>query len=284
MLSKLLDRQSQINGMFSLGVQPSGNIQCGCIEFQAVHFHYPFRPDVKVLKGVTFSVQAGQTIGVVGPSGGGKSTIMALLQRYYDPMEGNILIGTDRQKLREVDIRWWRQQLGFVGQEPILFNTTVRANVLYGLQDWTSVSDEHIETCRTMSHLDFLELEGGKGWNTEVGPKGSHLSGGQKQRVAICRALVRNPSVLLLDEATSALDTQSEAVVQEALEAARKGRTSFAIAHRLSTISDSDAIMVVAEGVILEKGTHQELMELGGVYEKLQQSSGDRRSSTVKPQ
>merc|ERR1712070_900405 len=115
---------------------------------------------------------------------------MSLIQRYYDPMEGSICIGgsalNPQLKLSDVDIRWWRQQIGFVGQEPILFNTTVRANVLYGLSDWTTISEEQLESCRVMSHLDFLELEGGKGWNTEVGPRGRHLSGGQKQRVAIC--------------------------------------------------------------------------------------------------
>jgi len=183
------------------------------------------------------------------------------------------LIGSQKSQLSQVNIRWWRQQIGFVGQEPILFNTTVRANVMYGVQDPSSITEQRLEECRQMAHLDFLELENSKGWETEVGPRGRHLSGGQKQRVAICRAIVKDPPVLLLDEATSALDSQSEAVVQAALEDARQGRTSFAIAHRLSTISDCDIIMVVGEGVIIEQGPHADLMAKQGVYYKLQSQS-----------
>lgn len=275
---KLLDRQSLINGMKNLGPIPTEGsskeaFKPGCIEFRDVHFFYPFRPDVKVLKGVNFTVEANTAVGLCGPSGGGKSTLMALLQRYYDPAQGTIFVGAAKTNLAEISVRWWRQQVGFVGQEPILFNATVRENVLYGVTEGTEISEEQLEKCRQMSHLDFLDKDGGNGWQTEVGPRGSHLSGGQKQRVAICRALVRDPAILLLDEATSALDSASEKVVQEALEKARVGRTSFAIAHRLSTISDCDVIMVVAEGVILEEGNHSELMDKQGVYYKLQNQS-----------
>merc|ERR1711988_1967666 len=146
---------------------------------------------------------------------------MALIQRYYDPAQGGIFIGASQMKLSDVNIRWWRTQIGFVGQEPILFNTTVRENVLYGLAEGSEITEEQLENCKKMSNIDFLDKEGANGWATEVGPRGSHLSGGQKQRVAICRAMVRDPPVLLLDEATSALDSQSEHVVQQALEAAR---------------------------------------------------------------
>jgi ATP-binding cassette subfamily B (MDR/TAP) protein 1 len=272
---QLLDRVSKINGLKNLGLTPGTDVLPGNIEFRAVKFHYPFRPDVQVLKGVSFSVQSGQSVGVAGPSGGGKSTVMSLLQRYYDPVEGGVFIGASKQALAEVNIRWWRQQVGYVGQEPILFNCSVRQNVKYGLIEGTTISDDQLEAYKKMSNLDFLEDAsiGGRGWDTEVGPRGSHLSGGQKQRVAICRALVKNPPILLLDEATSALDSQSEKVVQEALEAARMGRTSFAIAHRLSTIQACDIIMVVAEGVILESGSHDELMTKEGVYCKLQEAS-----------
>merc|ERR1719247_1037455 len=237
-----MDRVSLINGMKNLGPIPKGAetsskaFQPGRIKFNNVNFHYPFRPAVKVLQGVDFTVEQNTSVGLCGPSGGGKSTVMALLQRYYDPVKGSVAIGSAKTTLSDIDIRWWRTQIGFVGQEPVLFNTTVRANVLYGVPEGGSVTDEQLETCRRMSNIDFLDKEGGKGWDTEVGPRGAHLSGGQKQRVAICRALVRDPAVLLLDEATSALDSASEKVVQVALEAARRGRTSFAIAHRLSTI------------------------------------------------
>ncbi|CAE7810872.1 ABCB1, partial [Symbiodinium necroappetens] len=239
---QLMDRVSAIDGLEPTGDTPK-QLEAGQIEFRDVKFFYPFRPEIQVLKGITFSISQGQSVGLVGPSGGGKSTVMSLIQRFYDPQEGQVFIGADRVALNSVNIRWWRRQIGFVGQEPILFNTTVRANIMYGLDDGETVSDEYVSQCEKMSNLAFLYKNGNKGLETEVGPRGSRLSGGQKQRVAICRALIRNPPVMLLDEATSALDTQSEAIVQKALEAAREGRTSFAIAHRLSTIQGCDVIL-----------------------------------------
>jgi len=278
---QLLDRVSQVDGLDPKGqkpafaLEPSSKAEAGNIEFEDVKFAYPFRPDTMVLKGITFKVKAGQAVGLVGPSGGGKSTIMALLQRFYDPASGTVTIGTARIPLEKIDIRWWRRQVGFVGQEPILFNTTVKANILYGLdQDaGETISEERLLQLKKMCHLEFLDKEANQGWETEVGPRGSRLSGGQKQRVAICRALIRDPPVLLLDEATSALDTESERVVQQALEEARQGRTSFSIAHRLSTIQDCDLIIVTAEGTVVESGTHAQLMSLNGVYTKLQATS-----------
>jgi len=178
-------------------------------------------------------------------------------------------------KLNEINVRWWRRHVGFVGQEPILFDTTVLENVKYGLEENETVSPEHLEKCKRMANLNFVDNHKAQGWETQVGPRGSRLSGGQKQRVAICRALVRDPPLLLLDEATSALDSQSERVVQAALEQARKGRTSIAIAHRLSTIQDCDVIVVVADGKVVETGKHQELMDLQGVYHKLQLGKED---------
>jgi len=266
---QLMDRVSAIDGLEPTGDTPK-QLEAGQIEFRDVKFFYPFRPEIQVLKGITFSISQGQSVGLVGPSGGGKSTVMSLIQRFYDPQEGQVFIGADRVALNSVNIRWWRRQIGFVGQEPILFNTTVRANIMYGLDDGETVSDEYVSQCEKMSNLAFLYKNGNKGLETEVGPRGSRLSGGQKQRVAICRALIRNPPVMLLDEATSALDTQSEAIVQKALEAAREGRTSFAIAHRLSTIQGCDVILVNADGRVVEKGNHEELMALKGVYYKLQ--------------
>lgn len=269
---KLLDRASKIEGLEPKGTVPS-EINAGRIEFFDVKFFYPFRAQVQVLKGMSFTILPGQSVGLVGPSGGGKSTVMALLQRFYDPVEGMVLVGEQRANLADLNIRWWRRQVGFVGQEPVLFNTTVRNNVLYGLEDGETISPEMLEECKRRAHLDFLDTNGKNGLDTEVGPRGSQLSGGQKQRVAICRALIRNPALLLLDEATSALDTQSEKIVQTALEEARQGRTSFAIAHRLSSIQGCDVILVVAEGIIIEKGTHDELMQLKGTYYGLQMQS-----------
>jgi ATP-binding cassette subfamily B (MDR/TAP) protein 1 len=278
---ELMDRNSLIDGLDPEGAQPSwpeeaNKTNAGQIEFENVQFFYPFRADVVVLKGVSFKIQSGQSVGLVGPSGGGKSTVMSLIQRFYDPSQGTVYIGTSRTPLSSLDIRWWRKQVGFVGQEPILFNTTVRANVLYGLDaaKGETISEERLAECKRMAYMDFIDNASNQGWETEVGARGFKLSGGQKQRVAICRALVRNPAVLLLDEATSALDTESERVVQQALEAARQGRTSFAIAHRLSTIQDCDVILVTAEGVIVESGVHAELVEKRGVYYKLQAAAG----------
>jgi len=273
----MLDRRSMIDGLDPTGTVPAWGEtkreEAGHITYQNVKFAYPFRPEAKVLKGVNFEIKAGMAVGLVGPSGGGKSTIMALLQRFYDPLEGQVCIGEEKTPLTQIDIRWWRRMIGFVGQEPILFDTTLKANVLYGVSE--AIDDARLEECRKMAHMDFLDkLEGGGGWETKVGPRGGRLSGGQKQRVAICRALVRNPPILLLDEATSALDSESEKVVQAALADARVGRTSISIAHRLSTIQDCDLILVAAEGVIIESGTHDELSTRGGTYSKLCKAAG----------
>lgn len=266
---KLLDRESKIDGLEPNGTVPL-QLEAGRLELCDVQFHYPSRPQVPVLRGISFLIHPGQSVGLIGPSGGGKSTVMALIQRFYDPMAGQVLVGQQRASLADLDVRWWRRQIGFVGQEPVLFNTTLRKNVLYGLEDDEQISAEHLAACKFMAHLDFIDASAKQGWDTQVGAHGSQLSGGQKQRVAICRALVRDPSLLLLDEATSALDAPSERVVQKALEAARKGRTSIAIAHRLSTVAACDVILVVADGVLVERGTHEELTSLKGIYYKLQ--------------
>lgn len=273
---KLMDRKSEIDGL-----NPSGNDyndlpELGRFQFEDVRFYYPFRKDVQVLKGMSFTIEAGTSVGVVGPSGGGKSTIMAMIQRFYDPQGGTVYVGAAGSKvaLNSANIRWWRKQIGFVGQEPLLFKGSVLENVKYGLEEGQIVSNEHLEKCKEDSFLTFLDNKTSHGWKTEVGVRGSRLSGGQKQRVAICRALVRNPKIMLLDEATSALDSKSEKIVARALERARTGRTSFAIAHRLSTIQDCEVIIVVSDGKIVEQGPHAELMAKEGVYFKLQQSQG----------
>jgi len=274
---ELMDRKPLINGLEPIGNTPKESFDVGHIELRNVSFYYPFRKDVQVLKSLSFKVQSGQSVGLAGPSGGGKSTVMAMIQRFYDPQEGDVLLGPDTDKviLRNQNIRWWRQQIGFVGQEPILFDGTILDNVQYGLGG-ASIEEKRLLQLKEMANMGFIDRA--QGWQTQVGPRGSRLSGGQKQRVAICRGLARNPAILLLDEATSALDSQSEQVVSKALEAARQGRTSFAIAHRLSTIQDCDIIMVVGEGRILESGSHIELMEKDGVYSKLVKQSQQQKS------
>ena len=256
----LLDRTSKVNAMAPSGAR---DVAITSITFTDVAFTYPHRPDVPVLKGFNLAVQAGHTVALVGPSGSGKSTIVQLLQRFYDPAGGEVRAGG--VALATLDVAWWRSQLGFVGQEPVLFDATLEENVKYGKTDATQ---QELDAVAKLANLDFV-LDGRVAWADAIGPRGDRLSGGQKQRVAIARALVREPKVLLLDEATSALDSESERVVQEALDAARRGRTTFAIAHRLSTIQDADVIVVLVDGSITEQGTHAELLAKKGVYYSL---------------
>jgi ABC-type multidrug transport system fused ATPase/permease subunit len=229
----IIDRKSNIDA-----IEPSGShedLGDGSIEFTNVRFAFPHRPDAKVLQGVSFKVDAGQMIALVGPSGSGKSTIIQMLLRFYDPTAGAVLIGgTD---LREYNISWFRRQTGFVGQEPILFNMSLEDNVKYGLPD---ASHQEVLAAAKIAAMDYvLGTNGAKKlieWGDSVGPKGSKLSGGQKQRVAIARAVIRNPKIMVLDEATSALDSQSEQIVQKAIDEAAAHRTVFTIAHRFENL------------------------------------------------
>ena len=226
---EIIDRVPQINSSSKTGTFPD-NIQ-GHIRFNQVHFQYPSRPDVSILNGIDCEVLAGQTVALVGLSGCGKSTCIALLQRFYDPSRGNIEL--DGQRLSDLNIKWLRSQIGVVGQEPVLFGTTIAENIRYG-QD--GVSDLDIERAAKEANAhDFISKLPLK-YATMVGERGAQLSGGQKQRIAIARALVGNPKILLLDEATSALDTRSEVTVQTALDKARLGRTTIIVAHRLTTV------------------------------------------------
>ncbi|XP_048366711.1 ATP-dependent translocase ABCB1 isoform X2 [Sphaerodactylus townsendi] len=258
----IIDNEPQIDSFSETGYKPDtikGNLQ-----FQNVCFNYPSRPDVKVLQSLNLNVNSGQTVALVGSSGCGKSTTVQLIQRFYDPQEG--LITIDGQDIKTLNLRYLREIIGVVNQEPVLFATTIAENIRYGREN---VTMEEIEKAvKEANAYDFIMKLPDK-FETVVGERGAQLSGGQKQRIAIARALVRNPKILLLDEATSALDTESEAVVQAALDKAREGRTTIVIAHRLSTVRNADLIAAFEDGVITEQGTHNELMKKEGVYFKL---------------
>uniref|UniRef100_A0A1L8E495 ABC-type xenobiotic transporter n=2 Tax=Nyssomyia neivai TaxID=330878 RepID=A0A1L8E495_9DIPT len=236
----------------------------GNIEFRNIRFQYPSRSDVKILKGVNFSVKTGQTIALVGCSGSGKSTCLQLIQRLYDPYEGEILV--DGVNIKHLNIAFLRSQIGIVGQEPVLFSTTIAENIRFGNPDATQKDIEN--AARIANCHNFIEKLP-QTYETVLGENGAQLSGGQKQRIAIARAIVRNPKILLLDEATSALDTESERVVQKALDKASEGRTTLTVSHRLSTIRNADFIIVFDQGQIVEQGTQEELLDLKGHFYKL---------------
>ncbi|KAI0537319.1 ABC transporter [Xylaria digitata] len=238
----------------------------GTIEFRDVHFRYPTRPEQPVLRGLNLTVRPGQYIALVGASGCGKSTTIALLERFYDPLSGGVFI--DGKEISTLNIKQYRSFIALVSQEPTLYQGTIKENILLGTTN-ENVTDKAIgHACREANIYDFI-MSLPDGFNTVVGTKGALLSGGQKQRIAIARALVRDPRVLLLDEATSALDSESEHVVQAALDKAAKGRTTIAVAHRLSTIQRADVIYVFDQGRVVEQGTHAELMHLNGRYAEL---------------
>ena len=237
----------------------------GNVTFKNVGFTYPSRKEMKVLKGVNFTANFGQKIAIVGPSGAGKSTIASLLLRFYDIDNGEILV--DGKNIYDYDLENLRGNMSIVPQDVILFGGTIKENIAYGNPD---ASDEEIILASKQANaLNFIESFPEK-FETIVGERGVKLSGGQRQRVAIARALLKNPSILILDEATSSLDSESEKLVQEALEILMEGRTSIIIAHRLSTIRKADQILVLDKGIVAEQGTHQELIALeNGIYKNL---------------
>lgn len=237
----------------------------GGIDYENVHFSYPTRKDVEVLKGVSLQVNPGEKVALVGQSGSGKSTIIQLLLRFYQPDSGHIRI--DGKDLSTYNMTALRQKIGMVPQEVILFGGTIRENILYGKPKATEA--ELIEAAEKSNSLDFINSFP-DGFETIVGERGVKLSGGQRQRIAIARAILKNPRILILDEATSSLDAESEKVVQDALNVLMEGRTSVIIAHRLATIRDVDRIYVIDNGNIVERGTHQELTQIeGGTYNSL---------------
>jgi subfamily B ATP-binding cassette protein MsbA len=233
----------------------------GEIEFKNVGFKYE---DQWVLKNINLKIEKGQSLALVGPSGGGKSTLVDLLPRFYDIIEGELLI--DGKPIDQINVKELRSQFGIVSQQSVLFNDSVRNNLLIGNSDAT---DEQIILALRAANAHGFVMSLPQGLDTTIGESGNKLSGGQKQRLSIARAILKDPPVLILDEATSALDTESERLVQEALAKVMEGRTSFLIAHRLSTISHVDRIAVINQGQIAEIGTHEQLMNQGGLYKKL---------------
>ncbi|KAF8086458.1 hypothetical protein N665_0625s0023 [Sinapis alba] len=258
----IIDRKSKVDSRDESGMVLE-NVM-GDIEFCHISFAYQTRPEIQIFRDLCFSIHAGKTVALVGESGSGKSTAISLLQRFYDPDSGHITL--DGVELKKLQLKWLRQQMGLVGQEPVLFNDTIRANISYGKGGEEATEAEIVSASELANAHKFISSIQ-QGYDTVVGERGIQLSGGQKQRVAIARAIVKEPKILLLDEATSALDAESERVVQDALDRVMVNRTTIVVAHRLSTIKNADVIAVVKKGVIVEKGTHETLMNVeGGVY------------------
>uniref|UniRef100_A0A0D9YDK9 MDR-like ABC transporter n=1 Tax=Oryza glumipatula TaxID=40148 RepID=A0A0D9YDK9_9ORYZ len=262
----IIDRKSRIDSSNDEGAIME-NVT-GSIDFNNVSFKYPSRPDVQIFSDFTLHIPSQKTIALVGESGSGKSTIIALLERFYDPDSGNISL--DGVEIRSLKVSWLRDQMGLVGQEPVLFNNTIRANITYGKH--SEVTEEEITAVAKAANAHEFVSSLPQGYDTVVGEKGVQLSGGQKQRVAIARAILKDPKILLLDEATSALDAESERVVQDALDRVMVNRTTIVVAHRLSTIKGADMIAVLKEGKIAEKGKHEALLRIkDGAYASLVQ-------------
>jgi ATP-binding cassette subfamily B (MDR/TAP) protein 1 len=260
----VLDRVTEIDPDSPDGYKPEK--LKGEVDIRGVDFAYPSRPDVIIFKGFSLSIEPGKSTALVGRSGFGKSTIIGLIERFYDPLRGMVKI--DGRDIKTYNLRALRQHIGLVSQEPTLFAGTIKENIMYGTK---TASEAEVENAaRSANAHDFISNLG-NGYDTRCGERGVQLSGGQKQRIAIARAILKNPAILLLDEATSALDSQSEKVVQEALERVMVGRTSVVVAHRLSTIQNCDLIMVLDKGTVVEKGTHSSLMSKSpsGAYYRL---------------
>ncbi|KAF8580728.1 multidrug resistance protein 1 [Ramaria rubella] len=279
---------SKIFATIDQGLKPE-NVD-GRIDLENVVFNYPSRPNVPIVKDLTLTFEAGKTAALVGASGSGKSTVVSLVERFYDPLSG--VVKLDGRDLRDLNLKWLRSQIGLVSQEPTLFATTIEDNVAHGLigTKFEHAPEEKMrlikEAC-VKANADGFIAKLPNGYKTMVGEHGFLLSGGQKQRIAIAGAIVSNPPILLLDEATSALHTQSEGIVQDALDKAAAGRTTITIAHLLSTIKDADRIFVVDRGVVLEQGTHEELLALpDGLYarlvntQKLRETHGSEEGSS----
>ncbi|BBN16210.1 autophagy-related protein 9 [Marchantia polymorpha subsp. ruderalis] len=260
---QVIKRKSEIDVLDKSGVVPE--MLKGDVELRNVDFHYPMRPDVQIFSNFNLFIPSGKTVALVGESGSGKSTVIALVERFYDPQSGQVLI--DGLDIKSIQLRWLREHIGLVSQEPVLFGTSIKENISYGKEGATM---EEIEHAAALANAAKFIMRVPQGYDTLVGERGIQLSGGQKQRVAIARAILKNPQILLLDEATSALDAESERVVQEALDRVMTNRTTVVVAHRLTTIRNADMIAVVQRGVIVETGSHNELIQKpNGAYSQL---------------
>ncbi|KAL9257085.1 ABC transporter B family member 11-like protein [Drosera capensis] len=260
----IVDRKSIIDPSDELGMKLD-NLK-GHIELRHVSFTYPTRPDIEIFRDLCLTIRAGKTVALVGESGSGKSTVISMLQRFYDPDSGYITL--DGVEIQKFQLKWLRQQMGLVSQEPALFNETIRANIAYGKEGNATEAEIIAAAEMANAHKFICGLQ--QGYDTVVGERGVQLSGGQKQRVAIARAIVKSPKILLLDEATSALDAESERVVQDALDRVMVNRTTVVVAHRLTTIKGADLIAVVKNGVIVEQGKHESLLQIqDGAYASL---------------
>jgi len=274
---KLLDRRPAIENSPGIGLQIKSAI--GSVLFDKVNFHYPTRPSAKILRELSLGIEPGKSVALVGPSGCGKSTCIQLILRFYDPISGKVKF--DDNDISALNLDSLRRQMAIVAQEPALFDRTIKDNIAYGDHSRELNMDQIIDAAK-MANIHTFIAGLPSGYETRVGEMGTQLSGGQKQRVAIARSLVRNPKLLLLDEATSALDTESEMVVQQALEVASSGRTSVTIAHRLSSIQNSDTILVLNNGIVSEAGTHNELLSKRGIYHRLWNMQSQNNNSEKK--
>lgn len=258
---ELLDTRPEITDMEN--AKPLTSVS-GKVEFREVHFAYPDERNLPVLKGINITAHAGEIIAIVGPSGAGKSTVTSLIPRFFEVSEGAILV--DGHDIRKVKLKDLREATGVVPQETTLFGGTIHENIAYGKLDAT---DAEIEAAARAAHAHEFVMEFPEGYQTIVGERGVKLSGGQRQRIAIARALLKDPAILILDEATSSLDSESERLVQAALETLMRGRTTFVIAHRLSTVRRADRIVVIDQGRIIQEGTHEDLLTQDGLYKQL---------------
>jgi ATP-binding cassette subfamily B (MDR/TAP) protein 9 len=252
----------------------------GRIEFRNVKFSYPTRPEIPIMQDLSFTVNPGEVVALVGPSGGGKSSCIAMIEHFYEPNYGEVLL--DGIPIRDYDHKYLHTKIALVGQEPVLYARSVRENISYG---YGQTTEEMIHRAAKMANAHNFIMDTTEGYETDVGEKGSQMSGGQKQRIAIARAIVREPVVLLLDEATSALDSESEHLVQEAIQKNLNGKTVIVIAHRLSTVENADKIIVISGGRVQQMGVHKELINQEGIYKQLvQRQMLGGEMDEVKPQ